>query len=358
MTTNGLEITILKADVLKSGLRALYYSGAHHILAPFSQGIGLIFMLHQVSRERPSPFAANRGLMVTPEFLDSVLHEVKRARIDIVSLDEAYERIRARGSANRFACFTLDDGYRDNLQQAYPVFTRHRAPFAIYVPSDFPEGRGDLWWFAIEKAILSSDEIALEAPGGVECIPTKSDAEKQNAFNRIYRHLRNMDEAGARRIAARICDTAKVDTTGLCRELIMSWDEIRDLNTDPLVTIGAHTQAHFALARLPEKRAREEMRRGADLLEKQLGVRPLHLSYPYGDPGSAGPREFRIAEELGFKTAVTTRKGVIFPEHAEHLTALPRVSLNGEYQSTAFTRLFMSGAPFALWNGFRKVDAA
>ncbi len=349
---------VLKSDVLKSGLRALYYSGAHHVLAPFSQGIGLIFMLHQVSRQRPSPFAANRGLMVTPEFLDLVLNEVKAAGIDIVSLDEATDRIRTGGEGRRFACFTLDDGYRDNLQQAYPIFTRHQAPFAIYVPSDYPDGKGDLWWFAVEKAVLAQDVVEIEAPGGVERIPAKSDAEKQQAFNRIYSHLRNMNEDDARRTVARMCAAAGVDTERLCRELVMTWDEIRELNANPLVTIGAHTKSHYALARLPEQRARDEMQRGADRLAEEIGAWPLHLSYPYGDANSAGPREFRIAAELGFKTAVTTRKGVIHPEHADHLTALPRVSLNGEYQSKVFTRLFMSGAPFALWNGFRKVDAA
>ena len=42
----------------------------------------------------------------------------------------------------------------------------------------------------------------------------------------------------------------------------------------------------------------------------------------------------------------------------DHLTALPRVSLNGEYQSSVYTRLYMTGAPFALWNRFRRVNAA
>ena len=58
----------------------------------------------------------------------------------------------------------------------------------------------------------------------------------------------------------------------------------------------------------------------------------LHLAYPYGDRIAAGPREFALARAAGFKTAVTTRPGMIFPESADHLTALPRVSLNGNYQ--------------------------
>lgn len=348
----------LKSEILKPGLKALYYSGAHHLLAPFSQGIGMIFMLHQVSPARPSPFAANRGLMVTPEFLDSVISQVKQDGIDIISLDEAYERMSDSGPGNRFACFTLDDGYRDNLEFAYPIFKKHNAPFAVYIPSDFPDGKGELWWFALEDIVVNRDVIGVEAPGGTEQISARSEEEKKQAFSRLYKRFRQMDEESQRRTILQMCAANGVDMERLCRSLIMTWDEVRQLGAEPLATIGAHTKSHYALAKLPEARARDEMKLGADKLAKKIGTWPAHLSYPYGDAGSAGPREFQIARELGFKTAVTTRKGVVFPDHADHLTALPRVSLNGEYQSKQFTRLFMSGVPFALWNGFRRVDAA
>jgi peptidoglycan/xylan/chitin deacetylase (PgdA/CDA1 family) len=94
------------------------------------------------------------------------------------------------------------------------------------------------------------------------------------------------------------------------------------------------------------------------VLEAALGVRPQHLAYPVGDPTSAGPREFRIAAELGFRTAVTTRPGVIFGEHRDHLTALPRISVNGDFQSRRYLKVLLSGAATGLWNGFRRVNAA
>jgi peptidoglycan/xylan/chitin deacetylase (PgdA/CDA1 family) len=96
----------------------------------------------------------------------------------------------------------------------------------------------------------------------------------------------------------------------------------------------------------------------AAVIESALGKAPVHLSYPVGDSTSAGPREFAIARELGFKTAVTTRPGVLFPAHREHLTALPRISLNGEYQQLRYVEVLLSGAATAIWNGFRRVDAA
>ena len=93
-------------------------------------------------------------------------------------------------------------------------------------------------------------------------------------------------------------------------------------------------------------------------IEAKLGVRPQHLSYPVGDPTSAGPREFRIAAELGFKTAVTTRPGVLFKAHRSHLVALPRFSINGEIQQQRYLEVLMSGAATAIRNHLRRVDAA
>jgi peptidoglycan/xylan/chitin deacetylase (PgdA/CDA1 family) len=93
-------------------------------------------------------------------------------------------------------------------------------------------------------------------------------------------------------------------------------------------------------------------------IEDALQRPVLHLAYPYGDKIAAGPREFALAHAAGFKTAVTTRPGMIFPESAGHLTALPRVSLNGNYQDTRILPVLTSGAATAMWNGFRRIDAA
>ena len=94
------------------------------------------------------------------------------------------------------------------------------------------------------------------------------------------------------------------------------------------------------------------------LLEARLGIEVKTFAYPVGDPTSAGSREFDLARELGFATAVTTRPGMLFPEHAQRLTALPRVSVNGRWQRVDALEVLLSGAPFWLWNGGRRISAA
>ena len=150
----------------------------------------------------------------------------------------------------------------------------------------------------------------------------------------------------------------KVDAVAFCKELCMDWAEISALAANPLVTIGAHTVNHVMLAKVSDTAVRSELENGRAVIEAALGVAPKHLAYPVGDRTSAGPREFRIAAECGYKTAVTTRPGVLFRGHSAHLTALPRLSLNGEFQRPRYARVLVSGAATGLWNGFRRLNVA
>jgi len=52
--------------------------------------------------------------------------------------------------------------------------------------------------------------------------------------------------------------------------MIMSWDELRVMAADPLVHIGAHTKDHFAVAKLPETDALEQMVGSADRIKDRL----------------------------------------------------------------------------------------
>jgi peptidoglycan/xylan/chitin deacetylase (PgdA/CDA1 family) len=155
-----------------------------------------------------------------------------------------------------------------------------------------------------------------------------------------------------------LCSRYGVDMAAICDELCMDWEEIARLASDPLVTIGAHTVNHPMLQKLPDRLARAEMEMSRGVIEAALGLRPEHFCYPVGDMTSAGPREFTIAAELGYKTAVTTQPGVLFRGHDQHLTALPRISVNGEFQQMRYMRVLMSGAATAVWTGFRRVKAA
>ena len=352
-------MTELKKTVIRGGLETLYFSAAHVLMRPFVAGVGAILTLHHVRPPRPDQFQPNRLLEVSPSFLDDVVHYLRRADLDIVSLDEVYRRLTEQDFRRRFVCFTIDDGYRDTLQWAYPLLKKHEVPFCLYIPTSFPDRLGELWWLALEAVVARNERISLMIDGreqGFECATV---AEKKHVFEQLYGWVRSLKtEDELRQVVRDLSARYRVDIAAFCDELCMNWDELARLAADPLVTIGAHTVNHVMLAKVPEEMARSEMQMSRAVIEAALGQRPDHLSYPVGDPTSAGPREFRIAAELGFKTATTTRPGVLFPEHRDHLLALPRISLNGEHQQLRYVQVLLSGAATALWNGFRRVNAA
>ena len=349
----------VKHAIVRLGLETLYFSGAHVLLRPLVGGVGSILMLHHVRPARRDRFQPNKQLEVTPEFLERVIRRLRRAKIDLVSLDEMHRRLTTRDFGRRFASVTFDDGYRDNKQWAYPILKRAGVPFCIYVATSFADRLGKLWWLALEQVVARNDRFALLMDGRETHFECADVGAKLEAFEKVYWWLRSLPTEQA--LLATMEDLAArygVDMAGFCAEQCMDWREIGELARDPLVTIGAHTVNHSMLAKASESQVRTELKMSRAVIEAALGKAPAHLAYPYGDPSTAAAREFKIAAELGFKTAVTTRPGVLFAEHADHLTALPRLSLNGGYQDMRYIPVLMSGAATALWNGFKRVDAA
>ncbi|SDI57081.1 MULTISPECIES: polysaccharide deacetylase family protein [Bradyrhizobium] len=349
----------LRNTVIRTGLEVLSRSGVHHLLRPFFAGVGAIFMLHQVRPGRDAEFQPNRHLEIEPEFLRATLQHLRQLDVDLVTMDEVHARLSQRNFARRFACFTFDDGYRDNRDFALPVMREFDAPLTVYVASDFAEGTGRLWWVALERAIAGASSVEIPFGGNLARLDTSTPAARQAAFDRIHDWLRALPgEHDQQREISALCTRHEVDEAAIVRDLCLSWDELKPFADDPLVTIGAHTISHCNLARQSEASASLEIATSRARIENALQRPVLHFAYPYGDRTAAGVREFAATKAAGFKTAVTTRPGMIYPESAGHLTALQRVSLNGNYQDLRILPVLTSGTATAMWNGFRRIDAA
>jgi len=346
----------LRNNAIRAGLGALYFSGVHYLLRPLLGGVGAILMLHHVRPCRGVAFQPNRHLEITPEFLRATLRYFRSRDIDIISMDEVQERLVRGDFTRRFVAFTLDDGYRDNRDFALPILREFDAPSTIYVVADFAEGTGRLWWIALEAVIAKVDHIDLQINNAEVHLNTTTPAAKQAAFDRLHDWLRSLSgEHDLRREIETLCARYDVDVTAPCRELCLSWDELRSVADDPLVTIGAHSVSHRNLAQQCKELATQEIAESRERIEQAVHRPVRHFAYPYGDQVAADEREFSLARAAGFETGVTTRPGMIFAECAGHLTALPRVSLNGNYQDTRILPVLTSGAATAMWNGFRRI---
>ncbi|WP_239025248.1 polysaccharide deacetylase family protein [Rhodoligotrophos defluvii] len=338
-------------------LSAMRISGLSKLAAPLFRGLGAIFMLHHIfpGGGLRRGFAPNRGLEVTPEFLAAVIHHMRDEDYELIALGDAVERIRRGHSERPFAVFTIDDGYKDNLEYAVPIFRGDGVPYTIFFAPEITDGKCELWWRILEEVIRRENRIAAQLPSGRTELDTATDEGKNRAFRTLYWPVRHMEEHEQRRWIRRFARDHGFDVDGYCRSVAMGWTDVRALAQDPLCTIGAHTIHHYAVAKLSPEEALAEMAGSADRIAVETGVRPQFLAYPYGDEGSAGPRDFALAKQAGFAAAVTTAKGVVHARHAGMLTGLPRVSLNGDYQRLAYVDVLVSGLPFAARDAARKL---
>lgn len=288
--------------VIRAGLEALFFSGAHLMMRPFVGGLGVILTMHHVRPSRSGAFQPNRLLEITPEFFARLVQRLRKHRVDIISLDEMHRRLTEQDFGKRFVCLTFDDGYTDFLEHAHPVLRRHDVPFAMYVPTSFPDRIGEMWWLALEQVIAKTGRLGLLIDGREQRFDCRTASDKRELFEQFYWYLRSRKtEEELRAVVRDLCGRYGVDMKALCESLCMTWPQITELSRDPLATIGAHTVNHVILSKASDKVVRAEMEMGRSVLEAAIGVRPQHLAYPVGDLSSANVREFQIAQELGFK---------------------------------------------------------
>ncbi len=343
-------------------LNSLYYSGAQALLAPLTRGSGAIFMLHHVRNLKQSAFSPNHHLSTSPEFLDRMILRLKQQGIAFVTMDEAAERIQSpdkHEGSPPWAAITLDDGYRDNLLNAVPVFRRHQVPYLIYIAPGLVDGTSSLWWEDLERVIAKQKLIFVDLPGGRTEFDISTPDRKTKVYKDLFVYLLlEVDEQHQRQIVADLAKAYKVDTGAYLRDQVMDWSELQFLAKDTLCSLGAHTIGHYALAKLKEDEVRFEMDQSREIIRAETGVEAAHFAFPYGQAAVAGQREFEIARSCQFRTAVTTRHGVIYPEHKDHMMALPRVSVNGNHQSMHYITTLLSGVPTRVRNLGRKLDVA
>jgi peptidoglycan/xylan/chitin deacetylase (PgdA/CDA1 family) len=338
----------LKRAVITGGLEFAHFAGRAGLMAS-ARGQGAIFTLHHVRPKVAQDFDPNGHLEITPEFLDEAIQYLAAEGYQFVALADMPARMAIAGTGERFAAFTLDDGYRNNAVYAQPVFTRHKVPFTVFVAPGFVCKTHSIWWETLTELLRAVPHLEFDFGSGAVTLPLATSFQKQAAFSRFAAFIQSgAEEASAIERLDAAARAHGIDPMMITERLVMREPELKSLVTNPLASIGAHTISHRALARLDDAEARAEIDQSAERIAALTGTRPDTLAYPYGDRAAVSPREHRLAQDLGFRVAVTTEPGTLSPLSFDRPTALPRISLNGLYQKRKYVGALASGIPFRL----------
>jgi peptidoglycan/xylan/chitin deacetylase (PgdA/CDA1 family) len=298
-------------------------------IRPIYSGAGVILMFHRVLPKEPRPrIPGHAALEVSPEALEQTIHYFAQRNYRVYSPDDLYQFLVGVKKADKpFVLFTFDDGYVDNLTYAYPIFKKHNIPFTINVSTCFPERTAVIWWYLLEDLILNRERLTFEHEGKTYDFDCGTQEDKSHAYAITRKLFKFANVQQREQLTKSVLLSNHMDLIRKVDEVALTWNQLKQLAADPLVTLSAHTANHYVLSNLEDKEVRFEISESKRILEEKLDKQIDHFAYPFGNRREAETREFSIAADCGFKAAMTTRAGNIFPSHRSHLFTLPRHDL-------------------------------
>jgi peptidoglycan/xylan/chitin deacetylase (PgdA/CDA1 family) len=304
-------------QLLKTGLcYGVSWTGLMPAVRHMFAGRAVIIMFHEVQRD--CRLELMTGISVA--LFEYSLDWLRQQGWEIVSLEECLDRIGNDDRSRRYAVLTFDDGYRDTVSVALPIIERCNVPFMVYVPTGAPKQTLKAWWLGLRQLFRSRDDVSIDAmEARFHCSDLQT---KLAALNEVTEWIH--DDYRRTEMLGPTFDRAGISLSELNAIYFLDEGALQVLGRHPLASIGGHTTSHKALRTLDAAAARAEIADNRNYLENLLQLPIRHLAYPYGGSRACGPREERLANDVGFWTAVTTRHGHLqgFPLNR---FALPRI---------------------------------
>ena len=121
----------------------------------------------------------------------------------------------------------------------------------------------------------------------------------------------------------------------------MTWDQIKEVSSSDLVTVGNHSHTHDYLIDWEDNKVIHDLQTSISIFKKKLGYSPSIFSYPFGEYSS---NLKKIVQDLNFKFAFGQHSGAI--DHTKNLLELPRFPINEKYGELERFRFILKTLPF------------
>lgn len=235
-----------------------------------------------------------------------------------VALREVAESLRTgRPLPPNAVAITVDDGYRDFLTSAHPVFRAFGIPSTVFLVSDFLDGRLWFWWDTLRFALEHTRHRSLDfdtSDAVSHSFSLGTSAERDAALETIGALLITVEDAERHRLIAALVGHLDVamPTHPPANCAPLTWDEVRQLAKDN-VEFGAHTKTHPILSRIRDRQTlHDEIATPKARIESEIGESVIHFCYPNGRREDFTDEAVKIIAECKFRTAVTTERGINF----------------------------------------------
>jgi peptidoglycan/xylan/chitin deacetylase (PgdA/CDA1 family) len=235
-----------------------------------------------------------------------------KRNFEVLPLSAIGECLRAgKRIPDRALVITIDDGYRDVLVDAHPVFREAGIPATVFLITGFLDRKLWPWWNQVEYAVLHSKKPLIEASLGGEMVrlPLETAEQRALASTAICGKLVTVSNSSRVSFVHTLPELFAIDLPQDAppEYAPLSWDEVRWLAGSG-VEFGAHTQTHPVLPRMEHRdEVSNEILGSKARVDRELGRPTLCFCYPNGDRNDAIED---LVKEAGFEIAVTTQSGL------------------------------------------------
>lgn len=276
---------------------------------------------------------------IDPSLFERTLKYIRK-KFYIVSLNEMlFEK--NNQSSKPLAALTFDDGYRDFIQYAIPILDEEKMVASIFVVTDCIDKNLPTWTYIIDHIFANSEKLEWNGfdnkalPEVFQKTKWSNQVEKMNYCRKFKQYIKWIPSTNRELIITSLLDN--FNDSGLPKDMMMSWDEIRQIEAAGFV-IGSHSVSHNSLATIADLNIiRYELEESAKRIKEETGNGCEVISYPLG---SYDDRVKKIAAETGYKAGLAVNYNKYDPQKQD-MYEIPRIELYSE--SWLKTKLRLSG---------------
>ena len=208
------------------------------------------------------------------------------------------------------AAITIDDGYQDFYDVAYPLLLKHRAPATLFVATDFVDQKGWLWTDKMRylTAHTAQAELNVTVSGRTVRAALTTPLARRNAADKVTAILKALPNEQKEETLKQMASTLSVVLPAVPPKeySAITWKQAREMDGEG-VEIGSHTVTHPILVNTTDDQLRFEMCQSRERLEEELGRAVSLFCYPNGRHDA---RVQQATAQAGYRCAVTNAHGM------------------------------------------------